>query len=55
MVSRLISVVDVDIAPKNPYESCVYVVSRLISVVDVDMLILPLRIHKRVVSMWFLD
>ena len=35
VVSRLISVVDVDIVPMNPYENCDNVVSRLISVVDV--------------------
>ena len=35
--SRLISVVDVDIAPMNPFENCKNVVSRLISVVDVDI------------------
>ena len=52
VVSRLISVVDVDIAPLNPNDNCKNVVSRLISVVDVD--IAPM-IHMRIVTMWFLD
>ena len=48
----LISVVDVDIAPMNPYESCDNVVSRLISVEDVD--IGPMNPYESV-TMRFLD
>ena len=44
LVSRLISVVDVDIAPINSYEDCENVVSRLTSVVDVD--IVPMNSYE---------